>query len=742
MILEQVYSKLAKPDRTILEHSLDLKRALEEIRSCHYISDSRTYELIQEACMLHDLGKVNEEFQRRIKSERKLKFDDTKEVQHNVLSAYFLPKEKFTGEEYAIVMCAILEHHNYGNAIEIMETKSELIQAFLQDFQECTSRINARRLRQAINQIRNQNDAIFVKGMLIKCDYAASGRYVAEYPNDFLVAKMQKLLLNWQRKKPSCEWNAMQKFCFEHHQENVIVIAQTGMGKTEGGLRWINNSKGFFILPIRTAINAMFHRIREKILENERIEERLAILHSESLTQYDALEEVVQIDSNEYEGRGKALSLPLSVCTMDQLFDFVFKYQGYELKLATFSYSKLVIDEIQMYSPDVLAYLIFGIKEIVKRGGKVAILTATLAPFIEDLLKPITFARGEFVNESLRHNVKVMEEELSADAIATLFTQNQKSLKSNKILVVCNTIKKAQSLYQELKSILPENKELHMLHSRFIKKDRERLEQEILQFAGSEQATVSGIGIWISTSVVEASLDIDFDFLLTELQDINSLLQRLGRCNRLGLKSIKEPNCYVFTKIPDKYLKRKNNSVGFIDETIYQLSLQAVKELRGIISETKKLEVLNRYFTTDKLKDSYFLQVYSEAYRELELLDPFIYEKKEVRLRNILSELIIPSPVYRDNKEYIDSVWKEITDQELEKKAPLSVYNKLLPFCVSVPLYEYKRYMTSVRKGKAMEFPNIRCGKMVEIPIVECKYDEMGYQSEEYENAIREANVW
>ena len=52
-----------------------------------------------------------------------------------------------------------------------------------------------------------------------------------------------------------------------------------------------------------------------------------------------------------------------------QLFDFIFQYPGYELKLATLSYSRIVIDEIQMYNAELLAYLIFGLEKIVKMGG-------------------------------------------------------------------------------------------------------------------------------------------------------------------------------------------------------------------------------------------------------------------------------------------------------------------------------------------------------------------------------------
>ncbi len=62
----------------------------------------------------------------------------------------------------------------------------------------------------------------------------------------------------------------------------------------------------------------------------------------------------------------------------------------------------------------------------------------------------------------------------------------------------------------------------------FIREDRESKEKEILDFGKTD---FNGEGIWISTSLVEASLDIDFDYLFTELQDLNSLFQRFGIMN-------------------------------------------------------------------------------------------------------------------------------------------------------------------------------------------------------------------
>ena len=90
-----------------------------------------------------------------------------------------------------------------------------------------------------------------------------------------------------------------------------------------------------------------------------------------------------------------------------------------------------------------------------------------------------------------------------------------------------------------------------MLHSRFTHQDRSKKEVEILQ---TGKTATNAHEIWIATSVVEASLDIDFDYLFTELLDLFSLFQRFGRVNRKGLKSIEHVNCFVYTQLQDSAL--------------------------------------------------------------------------------------------------------------------------------------------------------------------------------------------
>lgn len=529
----EIQNYLAKPEETIREHRDKLLRELDRIWEYGYIQDRELYELIRIACIHHDDGKANPEMQKRLDAARKGKkyrFDPEREIPHNVLSGFFLDRREFDSftnpdTAYYRVLFAIMYHHDYGDPMEYIIEDSDKIKELLEGFDTFVIK---RRTRNAVREMVEDEVAVKVKGFLHICDYSASGGYCSEYPNDFLDGCMENIKQKWREQKPDADWNDLQKFCRGKSGENIIAVAQTGMGKTEAGFRWIGNHKGYFVLPLRIAINAIYDRVRKDILLNEEIDTRLSILHSESLEYYTG-QFTGDTDLLEYESRGKHLSMPLSISTLDQLFDFVMRYQTYEFKLATFSFSRIVIDEIQMYDPELLRYLITGLKYITEMGGKVAVMTATLAPFIKDLLmQNIPFKADNiavFTDDSLRHHVEVRDRKINAEEIGEFYIRSNRGRNSRKILVVCNTIRKAQKIYRELRERLGETENIHILHSRFIRKDRAQLEQEILNFGrtyGENGQIDCQSGIWISTSLVEASLDIDFDYLFTELFDLNS----------------------------------------------------------------------------------------------------------------------------------------------------------------------------------------------------------------------------
>ena len=753
-IVSNIREKKAKPNKSIIEHTNDLLDVLEILWNLGYIKEERIYELIQKACIYHDIGKINKEFQKRVKN-KGIKFDENKEVAHNVLSLYFIDESKFNNkEDYLIVSNAVVNHHDYCDIGLAIREKSDIIENLLEglDHKKVKKVIPAK-----IASISQDIDAIKIKGYLHKCDYSASSGYTAEYENNFLEKSLENVLNKWKLDNQDASWNELQQYCIENKNENIIAIAQTGMGKTEAGLLWISDNKGFFILPIRTAINAIYDRTKKYISSyGGNLEEQLGLLHSSSLEylllqseddKYDDKDEYIDKKEDkeiiEYEKIAKQLSLPINVSTIDQLFDFVYKYPAYELKLTTLSYSKIVIDEIQMYGPDLLAYLVYGLERIVEQGGKVAILTATLPPFVKELLsKNIKFKIKEdgFTDNSKRHNLKILDKRIDSNDICDKYMENEKLNKSNKILVVCNSITQAQNLYEEISDILG-NKNLHILHSKFIKCERLSKESEIIEFGKTYKDNKSNeldkqSGIWISTSIVEASLDIDFDYLFTELQDLNSLFQRLGRCNRKGKKDSSENNCYIYTQIDERSFI--NGDRGYIDKDIFELSKEAISLWEGQISEKEKIELINKYLTMDKIKNSNYITQYKHTYNFIKNLTPDTFKSDEVKLRNILSKDIIPSPIYHEYNGDIKELEEKLKDKSLNspenKGYKLRLQNDLKKYTVSVHPNHISNYYRALKNGLAIRYDNVRVSDYEYIPVIECEYTELGYRQKKFVN--------
>ena len=753
-IVSNIREKKAKPNKSIIEHTNDLLDVLEILWNLGYIKEERIYELIQKACIYHDIGKINKEFQKRVKN-KGIKFDENKEVAHNVLSLYFIDESKFNNkEDYLIVSNAVVNHHDYCDIGLAIREKSDIIENLLEglDHKKVKKVIPAK-----IASISQDIDAIKIKGYLHKCDYSASSGYTAEYENNFLEKSLENVLNKWKLDNQDASWNELQQYCIENKNENIMAIAQTGMGKTEAGLLWISDNKGFFILPIRTAINAIYDRTKKYISSyGGNLEEQLGLLHSSSLEylllqseddKYDDKDEYIDKKEDkeiiEYEKIAKQLSLPINVSTIDQLFDFVYKYPAYELKLTTLSYSKIVIDEIQMYGPDLLAYLVYGLERIVEQGGKVAILTATLPPFVKELLsKNIKFKIKEdgFTDNSKRHNLKILDKRIDSNDICDKYEENEKLNKSNKILVVCNSITQAQNLYEEISNILG-NENLHILHSKFIKCERLSKESEIIEFGKTYKDNKSNeldkqSGIWISTSIVEASLDIDFDYLFTELQDLNSLFQRLGRCNRKGKKDSSENNCYIYTQIDERSFI--NGDRGYIDKDIFELSKEAISLWEGQISEKEKIELINKYLIMDKIKNSNYIIQYKHTYNFIKNLTPDTFKSDEVKLRNILSKDIIPSPIYHEYNGDIKELELKLKDKSLNspenKGEKIKLQNKLKKYTVSVHPNHITNYYRALKNGLATRYDNVRVSDYEYIPVIECEYTELGYRQKKFVN--------
>ncbi|MCI8574931.1 MAG: CRISPR-associated helicase Cas3', partial [Bacilli bacterium] len=502
-----------------------------------------------------------------------------------------------------------------------------------------------------------------LKGLLQKCDYAASANIgVLER---FNIQKRRAFLKTIEK---TIELNSLQKFMKQNVNQNVIVIAPTGMGKTEASFLWSNLDKTFYTLPLRVASNAIYNRARKKYHYQE-----VSLLHSSAFNFLNKEWHENQTEFNEKFKITKQLGDSLTILTIDQLFKFPLKALGHELLFATLTYSKVIIDEIQMYSSTIIASIIIGLKYLVQEGGKFAITTATLPPIFLDLLnehlpKMNGYQLKKFSDSKLskRHRIKLLPYDFSYDLII-------EQAKKHKVLVICNTVIRAQEVFDKLKNI---HTKVNLLHSKFIKKDRQEKENQILSLKNN--------GIWVCTQIVEASLDLDFDILHTDLSPADSLFQRMGRCYRKRNIDHSNPNIYIY----DTKIGLKEGKKGVYDKFIYELTWRFLKNFDNqILKEDAKCQIIEKIYNAQALENSFYLKDLKQKIKSINNCYPGKYDQKRVDeiFRDIEDITIIPDKIYEENKNEIERLKASyLKSTGLEK---LNELNKLLEYTLQIPSF-------------------------------------------------------
>lgn len=598
--ITDIAEKTEEKQKTLKEHHKDIVTCAEMffLEYGEYFTEKEK-KLVVEACRIHDLGKVNLVFQAMIcpKLAEKFYIDvrKTQQIPHGFLSAVTISldefddlSELFSDKDFGPFITAVYYHHDREDHYNSPAIRKYAEKYYMKQIEEYLNRkirkLNCSNLDDLLfrnnvytgKYIPDSNawkEYLLIKGLLNKFDYTVSAGY--ENAESAIDLHEKKLVKNIEKFLNGKELRPAQKFMKMNRDKNLIVIAPTGSGKTEASLLWMNGEKSFYTLPLKVSSNAIYLRIKENYEYKD-----VALLHSDAmavyLREYNGNEDI----GEKYE-RSKMLSQPLTVCTVDQLFRFVYRALGTEIFAATLKYSKLVLDEIQAYEPRVIATIIYGLKMIQEMGGKFAIITATFPPVLKYFMEQYGLVEGKQyifkdftgkeyqVEKYPRHKVEIRHSEMNLDEIRLRG-------KNRKVLVICNTVSKAQKLYKKL-----EGENVWLLHSKYIRRDRAFLERKIMGFSESGES-----GIWITTQIVEASLDIDFDILYTEMCTADSLLQRMGRCNRKGRYCPNEANIVVFDN-RNGVSEGKRRSV--YEDKLYDRSLELLSKYEHILfSEDKK----------------------------------------------------------------------------------------------------------------------------------------------------------
>ena len=114
--------------------------------------------------------------------------------------------------------------------------------------------------------------------------------------------------------------------------------------------------------------------------------------------------------------------------------------------------------------------------------------------------------------------------------------------------IIVNTVRKAQAMAERLKVEVPDKKVI-LFHSQFLMPDRAEKERRLMERIGKLSTSISRNNlIVVGTQVMEQSLDVDFDVLMTELCPMDLLLQRIGRLHRHKRQrpaAMKQAECFM-----------------------------------------------------------------------------------------------------------------------------------------------------------------------------------------------------
>ncbi|MSP12929.1 MAG: CRISPR-associated helicase Cas3' [Chloroflexi bacterium] len=362
----------------------------------------------------------------------------------------------------------------------------------------------------------------------------------------------------------------------------AIIEAPTGEGKTEAALALAHRmaqtsgtEELYYALPTTATSNQMFGRVQEHIYRRLGMAATVKLVHGqaflfeEELTLHPLSNGENGIDSAAAEwfrsNKKKALLAPFGVGTIDQVELAALNIPFVALRLVGLAGKVVILDEVHAYDTYMTTIVEQLLRWLSSLGASVILLSATLpltrrlalmqaygqaygaAPGRDFLtsnaypslwvghrareyhatppasqvdrhieIRPLTFPDLESDGDQFEAQARWLVQAVAEGGCACW---------------IANTVDRAQRIFQAVEALASPDVMRILLHARFPADDRQRLEQELTHMVGPK-GTRPAKGIVVGTQVLEQSLDLDFDFMVSDLAPIDLLLQRAGRLDR------------------------------------------------------------------------------------------------------------------------------------------------------------------------------------------------------------------
>lgn len=463
--------------------------------------------------------------------------------------------------------------------------RDSLVERMLQYF-----RGNCRKDLPQIGKDQNGKTAVFLLGLMILADWIASGPgfadsedWIKEPDGDTLLKEkvhaflqksgLQPYDFTWPKNFcgvwtmiPQAGRRPLQKDLDELLEKTekplslVLLEAPMGEGKTEAGMfaalqmarTW--GKDGFYVaLPTAATANQMVARM-QTLMESHKLHAAVRLLHS--MAWLTESEEVIHSPDERDEASRwlaplrRGLLGQFAVGTVDQAMLAATNVKYGVLRLLGLSNKVLIIDEIHSYDAYMGEIIVRLLEWCRALEIPVVMLSATLPIHLKQkLLKPYTDrdlseayplittidSRGELreqiisgTTHRLRASLRMLP--VLGDPVLIAETAVNEAFGGGCICVLMNTVPEAQTVYRAIRERY--SGDLLLFHAQFPAEQRAELERACITRYGKDKSCRPERSILVATQVVEQSLDVDFDAMLTAVAPIDLLIQRLGRVFR------------------------------------------------------------------------------------------------------------------------------------------------------------------------------------------------------------------
>lgn len=349
----------------------------------------------------------------------------------------------------------------------------------------------------------------------------------------------------------------------------LLVEAPMGEGKTELAflahlrLQALNQHRGLYVaLPTQATGNALFDRavtflhafgdgqrldvqlVHGGAAMDERVQ-RLRGIHGEAGENVGA--------ATWFSQRRRPMLSPYGVGTVDQALLAALNVKHHFVRLFGLANRVVVLDEVHAYDTYTSGLIDSLLRWLKAMGSSVVLMSATLPRQRRDALltawgvtaeavPELTYPRMVLADERGLHGSAFGSRPLPPISLRPVREElGELAACARRLLergghgaVIVNTVNRAQELFRQLEPLRGEGVRLVLFHARFPADERAAREREVLEVFGKTgtDRLRPGRALLIATQVAEQSLDIDFDFLVTDLAPVDLVLQRAGRLHR------------------------------------------------------------------------------------------------------------------------------------------------------------------------------------------------------------------